>query len=212
MLLNSFKKELSEMGKLNFSKRNKTYENFLAPNGYRQQEVHTEYWWSEDFVHDLIIKDRLFETSPVLKTREVELNNDQQLRSIVKGPFSPVDLWVPGKAFIEIKYCGSPGRDNWGYDWELKNIWNLGSLVDSYKVFLVVVHKVWKKGWVVSMVDVTKELKIYSGAPYKKICVREENCFKRWENMSSFMRSYREGDRPWKSLIKRKYLAGCHDE
>ena len=212
MILNSFKKELSEIAKLNFPKRNKTYENFLAPNGYQQQEVHTEYWWSEDFVHDLLLKDQVFENAPILKTRELELNNDQQLRSIVKGPFSPVDLWVPGKAFVEIKYCGSPGRDIHGYDWELKNIWNLGSLVDRYKVFLVVVHKVWKKGWVVSMVDVTKELKIYSGAPYKKICVREENCFKRWENMSFFMRSHREGDRPWKSLIKRKYLARCHSE
>ena len=212
MILNSFKKELSEIAKLNFPKRNKTYENFLAPNGYQQQEVHTEYWWSEDFVHDLLLKDQVFENAPILKTRELELNNDQQLRSIVKGPFSPVDLWVPGKAFVEIKYCGSPGRDIHGYDWELKNIWNLGSLVDRYKVFLVVVHKVWKKGWVVSMVDVTKELKIYSGAPYKNIVVREENCFKRWENMSSFMRSYREGDRPWKSLIKRKYLARCHGE
>jgi len=212
LILNSFKKELSEIAKLNFPKRNKTYENFLAPNGYQQQEVHTEYWWSEDFVHDLLLKDQVFENAPILKTRELELNNDQQLRSIVKGPFSPVDLWVPGKAFVEIKYCGSPGRDIHGYDWELKNIWNLGSLVDRYKVFLVVVHKVWKKGWVVSMVDVTKELKIYSGAPYKKICVREENCFKRWENMSFFMRSHREGDRPWKSLIKRKYLARCHSE
>jgi|TARA_R110000772_G_C13135223_1_gene423342 hypothetical protein len=212
LLLNSFKKELSEIGKLNFPKRNKTYENFLAPNGYQQREVHTEYWWSEDFVHDLIIKDRLFETAPILKTRELELKNNHPLCSIVKGPFSPVDLWVPGKAFVEIKYCGSPGRDNWGYDWELKNIWNLGSFVGKYKVFLAVVHQVWKKGWVVSMVDVTEKLKIYSGVKYKNINVREENCFKRWENMSSFMRSYREGDRPWKSFIKRKYLAGCHDE
>ena len=66
---------------------------------------------------------------------------------------------------------------------------------------------VWKKGgpeWVVSMVDVTEKLKIYSSASYENINVREENCFKRWENMSYFMRSYREGDRPWKSLIKRK--------
>jgi len=84
--------------------------------------------------------------------------------------------------------------------------------VGKYKVFLAVVHQVWKKGWVVSMVDVTEKLKIYSGVKYKNINVREENCFKRWENMSSFMRSYREGDRPWKSFIKRKYLAGCHDE
>jgi len=212
MLLNSFKKELSEIAKLNFPKRNKTYENFLAPNGYQQQEVHTEYWWSEDFVHDLLLKDQVFENAPILKTRELELNNDQQLRSIVKGPFSPVDLWVPGKAFVEIKYCGSPGRDIHGYDWELKNIWNLGSFVGTYKVFLAVVHQVWKKGWVVSMVDVTEKLKIYSSAPYKNIVVREENCFKRWENMSSFMRSHREGDRPWKSLIKRKYLARCHGE
>ena len=83
MLLNSFKKELSEIGKLNFSKRNKTYENFLAPNGYRQQEVHTEYWWSEDFVHDLLLKDRVFETSPILKTRELELKNNHQLCSVV---------------------------------------------------------------------------------------------------------------------------------
>ena len=206
MLLNSFKKELSEMGKLNFPKRNKTYENFLAPNGYQQQEVHTEYWWSEDFVHDLLLKDQVFETSPILKTRELELKNNHRLSSVVKGPFSPVDLWVPGKAFVEIKFTSNPARDNWNYDWELKNIWNLGSLVDHYKVFLVVIHKEWK-GWVVSMVDVTKELKIYSGAPYKKIYVREEDCFKRWENMGSFMRSYREGDRPWKSLIKRKFLS-----
>ena len=211
MLLNSFKKELSEIGKLNFPKRNKTYKNFLAPNGYQQQEVHTEYWWSEDFVHDLIIKDRLFETAPILKTRELELKNNHPLCSIVKGPFSPVDLWVPGKAFVEIKYCGNPGRDIHGYDWELKNIWHLGSLVDHYKVFLVVIHKEWKKGWVVSMVDVTKK-DILRGVKYKNINVREENCFKRWEDMSSFMRSYRAGDRPWKSLIKRKYLARCHDE
>ena len=210
MLLNSFKKELSEIATLNFPKRNKTYKNFLASNGYQRQEVHTEYWWSEDFAHDLIIKDRLFETTPILKTRELELKNNHPLSSVVKGPFSPVDLWVPGKAFVEIKYCGSPGRDNWGYDWELKNIWRLGSLVNHYKVFLVVVHMVWKKGgpeWVVSMVDVTEKLKIYSSASYENINVREENCFKRWENMSYFMRSYREGDRPWKSLIKRKFLS-----
>jgi len=194
------------MGKLNFPKRNKTYENFLAPNGYRQQEVHTEHWWSEDFVHDLLLKDQVFETSPILKTRELELKNNHQLCSVVKGPFSPVDLWVPGKAFVEIKFTSNLARDNWNYDWELKNIWNLGSLVDHYKVFLVVIHKEWKKGWVVSMVDVTKELKIYSGTKYKKINVREENCFKRWENMTSYVRSYREGDRPWKSLIKRKFL------
>ena len=207
MLLNSFKKELSEIAKLNFPKRNKTYENFLAPNGYQQQEVHTKYWWSEDFVHDLLLKDRIFETSVILKTRELELKNNHQLCSVVKGPFSPVDLWIPKKAFVEIKFCGSGGRDNWNYDWELKNIWNLGSLVDHYKVFLVVVHEVWEKGWVVSMVDVTKELKIYSGAKYKKIVVREENCFKRWENMTSYVRSYQQGDRPWKSLIKRKFLS-----
>ena len=143
------------------------------------------------------------------KKKELELKNNHQLCSVVKGPFSPVDLWVPGKAFVEIKFTSNLARDNWNYDWELKNIWNLGSLVDHYKVFLVVVHKVWKKGgpgWVVSMVDVTKELKIYSGAPYKKIYVREEDCVKRWENVGSFMRSYREGDRPWKSLIKRKFL------
>ena len=206
MLLNSFKKELSEVGKLNFPRRNKKYENFLAQNGYQQQEVHTEYWWSEDFGYDLLLKDEVFETSLILKTRELELKSDHPLSSIVKGPFSPVDFWVPKKAFVEIKYCGSPGRDNYGYDWELKNIWNLGSLVDHYKVFLVVIHKVWKKGWVVSMVDVTKELKIHSGAKYKTIVVREENCFKRWENMTSYVRSYREGDRPWKSLIKRKII------
>jgi len=206
MLLNSFKKELSEIGKLNFPKRNKTYENFLAPNGYQQQEVHTEYWWSEDFVHDLLIKDQVFETAPIIKTRELELNNDRPLSNIVKGPFSPVDLWVPKKAFVEIKYCGNPGRDIHGYDWELKNIWNLGSLVDHHKVFLAVVHQVWKKGWVVSMVDVTEKLKIYSGEKYKNIAVREGNCFKRWENMSFFMRSYRQGDYVWKNLIKRKFL------
>ena len=204
MFLNSFKKELSKVAKLNFPKRNKTYENFSALNGYQHQEVHTEYWWSEDFVHDLLLRDRIFETSVILKTRELELKTNHQLCSIVKGPFSPVDLWVPQKAFVEIKYCGSGDRDNWGYDWELKNIWHLGSLVNHYKVFLVVIHKEWEKGWVVSMVDVTEKLKIYSSASYENINVREENCFKRWENMSYFMRSYREGDRPWKSLIKRK--------
>jgi len=78
LILNSFKKELSEIAKLNFPKRNKTYENFLAPNGYQQQEVHTEYWWSEDFVHDLLLKDQVFENAPILKTRELELKNNNQ--------------------------------------------------------------------------------------------------------------------------------------
>ena len=74
------------------------------------------------------------------------------------------------------------------------------------KVYVATIHEEWEKGWVVSMVDVTEKLKIYSGEKYKTIAVREGNCFKRWENMSFFMRSYRQGDYVWKNLIKRKFL------
>ena len=36
------------------------YKDFNYPNGFQDQRVHTEYWWSEDLVFDLLKEEKFF--------------------------------------------------------------------------------------------------------------------------------------------------------
>ena len=192
-------------------KYERPYQDFLACNGYSDQKVHTEYWWTEDYVADKLTKEKFFGNSEILKTRELHSKPDvlkwNPITDIVKGPFSPIDLWVPGKAFIEVRYTSDGDRDNWGYDFQTRNINRVSNFMSGYdrpaypprarkqyKLYLALLHE---SNWgSLSIVDLTeRHEELFSRNQYKCIRglgVRAKSCVKRydklWEEFEEFKR------------------------
>jgi hypothetical protein len=197
VLFELFKKDFKDHKILNFER---PYKNFYFKNGYNQNLVNTEYWWAEDFVHDFLITKKVFNNSPIFYTRECEMNPKSGFCNLVKGPFSPVDLWVPGEAFIEIKYTSYQCRDYWGYDFypkKLSNIWHY--IKDTkHKIYLILIHGIDS----VSMIDLSDMEKITRVRNFIKLDVTKNNCFKRWDNLRKEIRSYMNQDYIFRDKIK----------
>ena len=177
----------------------KPYQDFLAFNGHSDQKVHTEYWWTEDYVADKLTKEKFFGNSEILKTREHHSKPDvlewNPITEIVKGPFSPIDLWVPGKAFIEVRYTSDGGRDHWGYDFNTRNISRISNFMSGhdrspfppaparkqYRLYLALIHCD-----AFSLVDLTeRHERLFSKNQYRSITinVNEERCVKRYDKL-----------------------------
>lgn len=187
MLFREYKKYFEQHTILDFER---PYTNFYFKNGYSENLVHTEYWWVEDFVHDFLLTKKVFKNSPIFLTRECEMKNNA-LSSFIKGPFSPVDLWVPGEAFIEIKYTSDLSRDYWGYDFYPKNLSNLWYYIKDmkYKIYLILVHGIDS----ISMIDLSEKEEITRTRDrgFITLNVQKENCFKRWDGLKEKIRAYR---------------------
>tara|TARA_R110002012_G_C11370758_1_gene581997 strand:- start:44 stop:667 length:624 start_codon:yes stop_codon:yes gene_type:complete len=196
MLFELFKEDFKDHKLLEFKK---PYKNFMFKNGYSKSLVNTEFWWTEDLIHDFLLTEKVFDNSPIFYTRECEMKNFN-LSSIIKGPFSPVDLWVPGKAFIEIKYTAHQSRDHWGYDFypkRLSNIWHHFKDM-KHKIYLVLIHGIDS----VSMIDLSDKEKITRVSNFIKLNVNKDNCFKRWDGLKDKIRAYRNGDYVLRSKIE----------
>ena len=199
MLFELFKKEFKDHKILDFKR---PYENFYFKNGYNQSLVNTEYWWVEDFVHDFLITEKVFNNSPVFLSRECQMNQDSGFSSLVKGPFSPVDLWVPGEAFIEIKYTSDQSRDYWGYDFypkKLARIWHYIKDTD-HKIYLILIHGIDS----VSMIDLSDKEEITRVRDFITLDVTKNSCFKRWDGLKDKLRAYRDQDYVFRDKIKKR--------
>tara|TARA_R100000988_G_C3951388_1_gene141281 strand:- start:249 stop:845 length:597 start_codon:yes stop_codon:yes gene_type:complete len=182
----------------NVRKFDKPYQPFYEPTGFNDNEIriNTSYWWTEDLVVDKLEKIKLFRDSRIFKTRELYAKPEQEYEDyIFKGPLSPIDLWVPGEAFIEIRYTSACDRDYWHYDFQLKNISNVTNWVrdpgapsrNQYKIYLVVFHS-----RNISVIDLSEKLNDW--CDYDKIVkipVKEEHCFKRLQVTNEECKEYR---------------------
>ena len=179
-------------------KYSKPYENFYERTGFNDNviEINTKYWWTEDLVADKLKEIKIFEDFSIYKTRELHAKEDGAFEEyIFKGSLSPIDLWVPGKAFIEVRYTSDCNRDGWGYDFQLKNISRIRNWIrdpgkpsrHKHKIYLAVFH--WKY---ISLIDLSeKPDDWYNDVKNYTINVREENCIKRIELTNKDFKKYK---------------------
>jgi len=191
--------------------------------GFNREWVPREksFWWVEDLVKDTLEKKKVFGDRPVILTRNLTHKDKFSLGSVFKGAVSPIDLWIPGYGFGEIKYAGNCERDQWGYDLTnhaINNIWSVLTLEDNMisdiwknnKLFLIVVHCPDPGDAVsISVIDLYDKFDFVSPWGKKKttkprlhpnlsqVCVnvRSENCLVRFDNV------------PYRTYRKR-----CHEE
>ncbi len=196
------------------------YEGYEIPCGrnYQPEWIPPEdcWWWSEDLVLDLSKKEKIFGDRPILLTRNLKgKSEDSPLSWVFKGPLSKVDLWIPNYGFGEIK-TSLNDKDYWGFDLDhrsINNIYTISSLEESMtselwknnKIFLIVVHKPSPGDKMsVSIIDLREKFEFKPPQPGEKtekpwlnpnwsqvkICVRAENCLKRFDDVP--FRKYRE--------------------
>ena len=193
--------ELNEKGK---------YEGFWQDIGYNRKWFSPEssYFWVEDLVVDLLIKEKVFGDKQILLTRNyIGKELQHPLRGVFKGPISPVDIWIPGYGFGEVKFTGDSQKDIFGYDLDnrsIKNIYQISNLEFSMeskfwkdnKIFLFLVHNPGPGDKIsVSIIDLKEkfsfspnkkeENKSYFNinAQYIKIGVNDFDCFKRFDGV-----------------------------
>ncbi len=196
------------------------YEGYEIPCGrnYQPEWIPPEdcWWWSEDLVLDLSKKEKIFGDRPILLTRNLKgKSEDSPLSWVFKGPLSKVDLWIPNYGFGEIK-TSLNDKDYWGFDLDhrsINNIYTISSLEEDMtselwknnKIFLIVVHKPSPGDKMsVSIIDLREKFEFKPPQPGEKtekpwlnpnwsqvkICVRAENCLKRFDDVP--FRKYRE--------------------
>ena len=179
-------------------KYSEPYENFYERTGFNDNviEINTKYWWTEDLVVDKLKEIKIFKDFSIYKTRELHAKEDGAFEEyIFKGSLSPIDLWVPEKAFIEVRYTSDCNRDGWGYDFQLKNISRVRNWITDpsepsrreHKIYLAVFH--WKY---ISLIDLSEKPNDWYN--YVKNCtinVREENCTKRIELNNEDFKKYK---------------------
>jgi len=198
------------------------YDGFWQDIGYDRKWFAPEstYWWVEDLVIDILKKEKVFGDKQILLARHLTGKKIDSEKFIFKGPISKTDLWIPGYAFVEIKYAGNSQRDQWGYDLDnrsISNIHMLHHISDLYgndlwknnKLFLIIVHEPDPGDKVsISIIDLTEKFD-FSGWGKEKttkprfhpnlrqVCVnvRSENCLARFDNV------------PYRAYRKR-----CHEE
>lgn len=191
--------------------------------GFNREWVPREesFWWVEDLVIDTLKKKKVFGDRPILSTRHLTHEDKFSLGSVFKGPVSPIDLWMPGYGFAEIKYTGNHQKDVFGYDLTnhaIDNIWSVRILEDNMthdiwknnKLFLIIVHcpdpgdavsisviDLYDKFDFVSPWDKKKTTKPRLHPNLRQVCVnvRPENCLARFDNV------------PYRAYRKR-----CHEE
>ena len=170
----------------NIRKFDKPYEPFYERTGFNDNEilVNTRYWWTEALVVDKLLETDLFDNSCILKTRELYAKPDQGYEDyIFKGPLSPIDLWIPQKAFVEVRYTSNSQCDTFGYNYQLKNIsWIRNWVRDltrpdrhKYKIYLAVFHFTN-----ISLIDLSeKSDDWYNWTESCTLNVTENHCVKR---------------------------------
>lgn len=195
------------------------YKDFYYPNGFQDQRVHTEYWWSEDLVFDLLKEEKFFGTSSMFKTRELVAKHGWHgVTSLVKGPFSPADIWVPGKAFIEVKYTSYGVNPGFGFTMSSgKGAARIEHFIKgydrdtqrprrSYKFYLAVVSDVGKT---VSLVDLFNQplakrwrydFTFKYGEPSHDVFLDRENCVLIKENLHETIYKYKQGENDDRSI------------
>ena len=200
------------------------YDGFEKPFGknFRPEWISREatWWWPEDLVFNLLKKEKVFGDRQIIPTRHLTHEDKFSLGSVFKGPVSPIDLWIPGYGFGEIKYAGNCERDQWGYDLTnhaINNIWSILTLEDNMrhdmwknnKLFLIIVHCPDPGDAVsISVIDLYDKFDL---SPWSKkqttkprlhpnlrqVCVnvRSENCLARFD-----------------AVPYREYRKRCHEE
>ena len=185
------------------------YDGFWQDIGYSRKWFSPEesYFWVEDLVVDLLKKEKIFDDRQILLTRNIKYKeSNHPLRHVFKGPISPVDIWIPGYGFGEVKFTRDSQKDVFGYELDNRSISNLYSIPKlefsmesemwkNNKIFLFLVHKPGPGDKVsVSIIDLKEK---FSFSPEKEegkswfnpnvqhinIRVTADNCFKRFDGI-----------------------------
>jgi hypothetical protein len=197
------------------------YDGFEKPFGknFRPEWIPREdtWWWVEDLVLDLLKKEKVFGDRQIIPTRHLTGKKIDSQKLYFKGPLSKMDFWIPGYAFIEVKYTGKSERGQWWQGYEIKNgainsLCSLDQIHTHYssdlwknnKLFLIVVHTPELGDRVsVSIIDVldkcefpyshdekTDKINLHGNLLSVFISVDKENCMKRVDNVP--YRAYRK--------------------
>ena len=196
------------------------YDGFEKPFGknFRPEWIPREDtgWWVEDLVLDLLKKEKIFGDRQLLLTRHLTGKKIDSQKLIFKGPLSKTDLWIPGYAFVEIKYAGNNQRDQWGYDLDNRSMCNImhlhymeqhysNDLWKNNKLFLIIVHEPDPGDKVsVSIIDILDKCeftspwsgkkavktRLHGNLSFARIDVNKGNCMRRFDGVP--YRRYRE--------------------
>ena len=168
---------------------------------------------------DLLKKEKFFGTSSMFKTRELVAKHGWHgVTSLVKGPFSPADIWVPGKAFVEVKYTSNWVNPSFGFPMSSsKGPARIEHFIKgydrdtqrprrSYKFYLAVVSDFNKT---VSLVDLFNQplakrwkynFTFKYGRPSHGVFLDQENCVLIKENLHETIYQYKKGGHNERSI------------